>query len=447
MNKKKFLKLLEEKLQILSVEERNDILNEYKDTIEEKVRHGSSEEEAVADFGSIEELSREILKAYKINPDYSKTKEESSKEKIQDIKNQSEDLIKKGAKKLSEWTQEVVEEFKNNDGEWTLDIIFEMIIKAILLLIGLAVLRIPFHMIAYLGVGIFDMAFPPIDTLLTIVFKFLIGIVYFITCIVIAMIVFKPYVQSKKESKKKTLKNEQTPLKTTKEKGNIVTEIVKAFLFLIFVFPLYFICFGCYIAVAVLIFLLTQGIPIVGPLLIIFSVSIFFTFLTKLCYQLLYDRKRISAYSLIISSILFASGCFFTLNTISSFEVYKGLPDHSFKTKQVVYKKTLTSTDFDIDYWDFEKQEDESLADNEIEITVTYYPDFITEIKENFTMKNETLILYLRQHHNEITSSVKKNILNLILEQLKQLHWYQYEQFTDLEIVVKANKNTIDKIK
>ena len=61
MNKKKFLKLLEEKLQIFSEEERNDILNEYKDTIEEKVKHGSSEEEAVADFGSIEELSREIL--------------------------------------------------------------------------------------------------------------------------------------------------------------------------------------------------------------------------------------------------------------------------------------------------------------------------------------------------------------------------------------------------
>jgi len=47
--------------EILSEEERNDILNEYKDTIEEKVKHGSSEEEAVADFGSIEELSREIL--------------------------------------------------------------------------------------------------------------------------------------------------------------------------------------------------------------------------------------------------------------------------------------------------------------------------------------------------------------------------------------------------
>ena len=79
MNKKKFLKILEEKLQILSEEEINDILNEYKDTIEEKVKHGSSEEEAVADFGSVEELSREILKAYKINPDYSKNKDKVKK--------------------------------------------------------------------------------------------------------------------------------------------------------------------------------------------------------------------------------------------------------------------------------------------------------------------------------------------------------------------------------
>jgi len=88
-------------------EERNDILNEYKDTIEEKVKHGSSEEEAVADFGSVEELSREILKAYKINPDYSK-----SKDKVKDFVEDGETLIKKGAEKLSEWTQDIVDDFK-----------------------------------------------------------------------------------------------------------------------------------------------------------------------------------------------------------------------------------------------------------------------------------------------------------------------------------------------
>lgn len=199
MNKKKFLKILEEKLQILSEEERNDILNEYKDTIEEKVRHGSSEEEAVADFGSIEELSREILKAYKINPDYSK-----SKDKVKDFVEEGETLIKKGAEKLSEWTQDVVDDFKNNDQNWTLEMVFEVIIKAIILLIGLSLLRIPFYLIEGLGLNIFEMAFPPFDSIFKVVLRCCTGFIYLIVCIIIAIIVFKPYfVTSKKSSKKK----------------------------------------------------------------------------------------------------------------------------------------------------------------------------------------------------------------------------------------------------
>ena len=43
MTKKRFLKLLEEKLIILNEEERNDIINEYIDMIDEKVKHGKTE--------------------------------------------------------------------------------------------------------------------------------------------------------------------------------------------------------------------------------------------------------------------------------------------------------------------------------------------------------------------------------------------------------------------
>lgn len=203
MNKKKFLKLLEEKLNILSEEERKDIINEYKDTIEEKVRHGSSEEEAVADFGSLEELSREILKAYKINPDYSKKEENDFKE----IVNEGENLIKKGAEKLSRWTKETVEDFKNSNHNWTLETVFEIIIKAIIMLIALGILRIPFYFIEYLGTGIFEMAFSPVDIVLRVIWRFIISFIYFLTCIVIAMIVFRPYFSSNTKNVKKKNKS------------------------------------------------------------------------------------------------------------------------------------------------------------------------------------------------------------------------------------------------
>ena len=70
MNKEKFIKELTKKLNILSEEEKNDIILEYEDIIEEKIKHGKTEEEAVKEFGDIDKLTKEILEAYKINPDY-----------------------------------------------------------------------------------------------------------------------------------------------------------------------------------------------------------------------------------------------------------------------------------------------------------------------------------------------------------------------------------------
>ena len=54
MNKEEFLKTLSKKLEILEEKERADTIDEYRDTIEEKMRNGQTEEEAVSDFGSVD---------------------------------------------------------------------------------------------------------------------------------------------------------------------------------------------------------------------------------------------------------------------------------------------------------------------------------------------------------------------------------------------------------
>ena len=94
MNKEKFIKELTKKLNILSEDEKNDIILEYEDIIEEKIKHGKTEEEAVKEFGDIDKLTKEILEAYKINPDY--------KNSDKSFFNNVEESIKKGAKKLSD---------------------------------------------------------------------------------------------------------------------------------------------------------------------------------------------------------------------------------------------------------------------------------------------------------------------------------------------------------
>ncbi len=66
MDKREFLKELEKYLDILEEQEQQDILNEYSQHIEMKMKKGMSEEEAIEDFGDVEVLAGDILSAYHI---------------------------------------------------------------------------------------------------------------------------------------------------------------------------------------------------------------------------------------------------------------------------------------------------------------------------------------------------------------------------------------------
>lgn len=70
MDKKAFMKELEQALSVLQKDELKDILNEYEQHIDMKVKSGLSEEEAIADFGSLSDLTEDILSAYHVRADY-----------------------------------------------------------------------------------------------------------------------------------------------------------------------------------------------------------------------------------------------------------------------------------------------------------------------------------------------------------------------------------------
>lgn len=113
MTKNEFISFLEKRLIILNEKERTDILNEYSQHIDMKIKSGLSEEEAVKDFGDISEIADEILNAYNVNADYNT---ESVGEKI---KNGTE-YIKKSYNKI-----------KSNKSSSTLNIIIKIILLCI----------------------------------------------------------------------------------------------------------------------------------------------------------------------------------------------------------------------------------------------------------------------------------------------------------------------------
>lgn len=75
MNKKEFVSYLESSLSVLNKDERDDIINEYIQHIDNKLSEGLSEKEAVKTLGNIDDMVREILSAYNVDPDYNKVPE------------------------------------------------------------------------------------------------------------------------------------------------------------------------------------------------------------------------------------------------------------------------------------------------------------------------------------------------------------------------------------
>lgn len=70
MTKKEFLKELEDRLQMLDEKERKDMIEEYSQHISMRMKSGMKEEEAIDDFGNLDDLISEILEAYHLDPEY-----------------------------------------------------------------------------------------------------------------------------------------------------------------------------------------------------------------------------------------------------------------------------------------------------------------------------------------------------------------------------------------
>lgn len=107
MNKEQFLGKLKECLSILEDQEQEDILAEYAQHIDMKMQKGLSEEEAIKDFGAVEELAAEILEAYHVKPEFKQRDEKNrirkqKKENIDKNLHESLDFVKSSTGRIKE---------------------------------------------------------------------------------------------------------------------------------------------------------------------------------------------------------------------------------------------------------------------------------------------------------------------------------------------------------
>ena len=455
MTKDKFLRELEKKLSILSEEERKDTINEYRDIIEEKVKHGKKESEAVKEFGSIDELSKEILNAYKINPDY----------KSKDFVDGAEELIRKGAKKISEVTDDVVDSIKQSDFECTTSNVFEIILKVIILLIFLALLKIPIYFASELGSSVFRIGVEPFATIFSWIWKGLIEIVYLGICVLLIVKLITDY--SKKDKTAKTnskvkntkieektnskVKNTKIEEKTTKEnkkvKKNdtfetIVLILVRLFVIFTIIIPLVFVAFLFIVGLVILIYLLCKGIGVYGFLIATLGCLGFIICIIDLIYRGLIADKKIYLYPFLINILLIIIGGVMSISYIFDFEYHDSLPQNRYETKTEIFMEDIDKKTSISNY----KKEiiiDNSIEDNKIKAEVTYYPKFVSIEKHEDTDEDKDYISFVT-NEKDTTFSLNNKYTKMIMKDIKNKKIYNYNEFNDVKVKIYVNEKTKD---
>lgn len=460
MTKKQFISELEKRLKVLNESERKDIINEYSDIINEKVKNGETEEQAVLEFGNIDSLVKEILESYKINPDY----DNGFGKKAKEVASNTEDFIKRGAKKLADTTTNVVNDFKNSGNTLTLETIFEIIIKIFVFLIILGLLRIPFYLLRSLGSSVLEGIFGRFDFGLNIVWNIIIWLIYVICCVLIGIIFFKKYFNNGKETinnaepindvKKKnnnidnreysnidTLYTQNNKNVNSKKSSGVLSILLKICLIIVVMIPLCSIIVGLFTATGISLYFLIKGVPILGIFIALLGLSIGSSWLFDVFNRLIFTKKKIYIWPFFASLIITITGGIIFVSSIFEFTFYDKVPDIELDN----YTETI-HIDNRLHIYDMYESDiivDDTLNDDEVIVSIDYYSK-LAEIEKYNSYNTGDLNLKIYPYHKSKFNF--KETFNIVIDNLKDHNIYNYNYLIKGNIVVRVNSNTKDKI-
>ena len=461
MNKEKFLKELEKRLSILNEKERKDIIEEYKDTIEEKIKNGEKEEDAVKDFGNMDDLVKDILEAYKINPKYNKESD------FQKFINDGENIIKECADTLEKGVKDIAQKFKENNEEINLSLVFEIIIKVFITILLIGIIRIPFIIFTSIGNSLFKTFFSPFDPLIKVFWIIFLGIIYLVVIAIIISKIFKEYfVKKQNNDEKQVIKKNQTQKSTVKDNKkkqsnaqitSIIFILIKIFVIIFILIPLIGTNIGLLSATTVSIYYWIKGIDLFGLTLLLTGITIISIWLTHIITSIL-KEKHIKTYPLIIGIILIITGGIIFGISLTKIKYIDELPKeteletmtNTYVTDKRVYIETHNEKYIS-------KKIDETLNDNIIKIRIKY-PKQLYNMKinqtDNYTFDEEsckenklcgTYNYFDINYDGEEIKNIK-SAYNLFIENLKQKKIYNYDKAYSPVIEIYANEKTINLI-
>ena len=449
MNKKEFLDKLEKKLSILDESERKDILDEYKDTISEKVKHGQSEEEAVADFGDVDELVKEILSAYKIDPDFEGKDENTFNKLLSD----GEDLIKKGADKLAKTSKGLASDFKRTNKEINLSLVFEIVIKIIITIFLIGILRLPFMLIYEVGKGMLDSIFAPFEMIFSFLFGVLLLIVYLSLCVLVIVSLFKGYFKhddtaledahkEEEENKNSEVKEKSSVKKGRSTLGEAIILIIKIWVVIFIMVPAVFVDLCILFGLCLAIIYLIKGINLFGLGILLLGCLIMCTWFIKLIYGILFKAEKVNVIPLIISIILMMVGGLLFADMIINIDYYDKVPSNIKKeSKSYEYKIDERTVISNLNGYTEEIVKD--MKDGEIKVEVDYYKE-ATKIKiDDYDAGDYRRIAFV---NNYTGINPTKFMYNNFIDNLKDNKIYNYNDVYAFNIKVYGNEKTLEMV-
>ena len=345
-----------------------------------------------------------------------------------------------------------MDSIKQSDFECTTSNVFEIILKVIILLIFLALLKIPIYFASELGSSVFRIGVEPFATIFSWIWKGLIEIVYLGICVLLIVKLITDYSKKDKTSKTNSkVKNTKIEEKTTKEnkkvKKNdtfetIVLILVRLFVIFTIIIPLVFVAFLFIVGLVILIYLLCKGIGVYGFLIATLGCLGFIICIIDLIYRGLIADKKIYLYPFLINILLIIIGGVMSISYIFDFEYHDSLPQNRYETKTEIFMEDIDKKT-SISNYKTEIIVDNSIEDNKIKAEVTYYPKFVSIEKHEDTDEDKDYISFVT-NEKDTTFSLNNKYTKMIMKDIKNKKIYNYNEFNDVKVKIYVNEKTKD---
>lgn len=432
MKKKEFISELKSKLSILKKEEVNDIVNEYSEHIEEKIKSGKSEKEAIEEFGDIDELVSGILDAYKIDKEYYK--------KTSILDNIAED------------TKEVLNKIIKIISNGTSKEIIKLLAYILITILICYILKLPFYIMETFVNKLFIGLPVSVYNILSRCNSIIIYMIYIIFVFIVFIKVLKEKVinnfmikesVSSKTKTKKSSKEKETKEVITNNERTIVDSIFDIFKFMFRLFA-GFILFG----VAVMLFgfsiLLIVSIYIyikynfgIGISIMTIGFVLGSLWLIYILYKYIVKSKISFTKAFIMfcmSIILCGVGVGVFATEFNQFEYIDG--HHEFVLKEEKEYNSDNIKYIECNNCDkIDKIINNDLKDN-VFIVKTYSSDYFETYCNNY-------------YENNLCCGTRYpnyGFYKIILNDIKNKKFYNYDAFRSIRLEVIANEKTLNKL-